>query len=118
MMKAFKPVVGCFSPCGGLLIWGLVFSAGFNPVQAQENVERTRDGLVIRFGQARVGLAAATPDAFRLSVAYDESPRFIPTSFLANTNAADSVAWQMVRKRGMVGVRTKAGELLISPRTG
>ena len=118
MMKAFKPMLVCFSPCWCLLLWGLAFAAGFNPVEAQENVERTRDGLVIRFGQARVGIAAATPDALRLSVAYDESPRFIPTSFLANTNAADSVAWQMVRKRGMVGVRTKAGELLISPRTG
>jgi alpha-glucosidase len=118
MMKAFKPVVGGFSPSLCILLWGMVLAPGFNPVQAQENVERTRDGLVIQFGRVRVGLAAATPDALRLSVAYDAPPRFIPTSFLADTNAADSVPWQMVRKRGRVGIRTKAGELMISPRTG
>jgi alpha-glucosidase len=117
-MKVRKPVVGCFSPALCVLLWGLVFSPGFNPVRAQENVERTRDGLLIKFGQVRVELAAATPDALRLSVAYDETPGFIPTSFLAGTNAAGSMAWQMVGKHGMVGVRTKTGELLISPKTG
>ena len=86
-MKVLKPVVGCFSPSVCLLLLGLVFSLDLNPVQAQENVERTRDGLRIKFGQARVELAAATPDALRLSMAYDESPRFLPTTFLADTHA-------------------------------
>ena len=117
-MKVLKPVVGCFSPSVCLLLLGLVSSLDLNPVQAQENVEKTRDGLRIKFGRARVELAAATPDALRLSVAYDENPRFLPTTFLADTHAAGSVAWQMVEERGMVGVRTKTGELLISPRTG
>ena len=118
IMKVLKPVVGCFSPSVCLLLLGLVSSLDLNPVQAQENVEKTRDGLRIKFGRARVELAAATPDALRLSVAYDEPPRFLPTTFLADTHAAGSVAWQMVEERGMVGVRTKTGELLISPRTG
>jgi alpha-glucosidase len=118
IMKVLKPVVGCFSPSLCLLLLGSGFSTGVNSAQAQANVERTRDGLLIKFGQARVELAAATPEALRLSVARDENPHFIPTSFLADTNAGPSIVWQMVRKHGMVGVRTKAGELLISPRTG
>jgi len=101
-----------------MLLLGLIFSTGAHPVQAQENVETNQQGLLINFGQARVELAVATPDAFCLSVVYDGKPHFIPTSFLAGTNAVDSIAWQIVRKRGMVGIRTKAGELLISPRTG
>jgi len=118
IMKVFKTVLGCFSPSLCVLLLGLVFSIGVNPVQAQENVEKTQDGLLIKFGQAQVELAAATPDALRLSVVYGERPHFISTSFLADTNAGDSVFWQMVRKHGMVGIRTKTGELLISPRTG
>lgn len=117
-MKVLKPVVGRFSPSVCLLLFGLVCWSGFTPVQAQENVEPTQDGLRIKFGRARVDLAAATPDALRLSVAYDENPRFIPTSFLADAQAAGSVAWQRVRNHGMVGIQTKAGELLINPRTG
>ena len=117
-MKVFKPVVGRFPPSWHILLLGLIFLTGVNPIQAQENVETNQHGLLIKYGQAQVELAAATPDAFRLSVAYDGKPRFIPTSFLADANAADSIAWQIVNKHGMVGIRTKAGELLISPRTG
>ena len=101
-----------------MLLLGLIFSIGVNPVQAQENVATNQHGLLIKFDQAQVELAAATPDALRLSVAYDGKPRFIPSSFLADTNAAGSIAWQMVKKHEMVGIRTKTGELLISPRTG
>ena len=117
-MKVFKPVVGRFPPSWHILLLGLIFLTGVNPVQAQENVETNQHGLLIKFGQAQVELAAATPDALRLSVAYDGKPRFIPSSFLADANAADSIVWQIVKKHGMVGIRTKAGELLISPRTG
>jgi hypothetical protein len=118
IMKVFNPVVGRFPPSLHILLLGLIFLTGVNPVQAQENVEKTPHGLLIKFGQAQVELAVATPDAFRLSVAYDGKPHFIPTSFLADTNAVDSIVWQIVKKKGMVGIRTKAGELLISPRTG
>jgi len=118
IMKMSKPVIGCFSPSLCILLLWLFFPAGVNPASAQENIEKTRHGLLIKIGLAQVELAAATPDALRLSVAYGEKPHFIPTSFLADTNAADSVVWQMVRKHGMVGIRTKAGELWISPRTG
>jgi alpha-glucosidase len=117
-MKIFKPAKDFFASSWQLLLLGLVLSTFVNSVQAQENVEKLRDGLRIKFGQVQVELAGATPDALRLSVAHGESPRFIPTTFLAGTNAAGSVAWQMVKKRGMVGVRTKAGELLISPQNG
>ncbi|HLX96084.1 MAG TPA: TIM-barrel domain-containing protein [Verrucomicrobiae bacterium] len=117
-MKVPKPVVGFFSSSVCLLLLGLVCLPGLNPVHAQENVETNRHGLLVRFGQARVELAAATPDALRLSVAYDEPPRFIPTSFLADLHDADSVAWQVIKKHGMIGIRTQAGELLINPRTG
>ena len=117
-MKVFKPVTSHFSPSWHLLLLGLFFSTGVNPVPAQENVETNQHGLVIKFAQAQVELAAATPDALCLSVALEGKPRFIPTSFLADTNGADSMVWQMVKKHGMVGVRTKAGELLMSPRTG
>ncbi|HEV2434437.1 MAG TPA: TIM-barrel domain-containing protein [Verrucomicrobiae bacterium] len=117
-MNMSKRVMGCFSPSLCILLLSLVFSPGINPVQAQENVEKTQGGLLIKFGSAQVELAAAAPEALRLSVAYGERPHFVPTSFLADTRAADAVAWQMVRQHGMVGIRTKAGELLISPRTG
>jgi len=117
-MKVFKPVVGRFPPSWHILLLGLIFSTSVNPIQAQENVETNQHGLLIKFGQAQVELAAATPDAFRLSVAYNGKPRFIPTCFLADANAADSIVWQTVKKYGMVGIRTKTGELLISPRTG
>jgi alpha-glucosidase len=118
IMKWFKPVVGRFSPSLHILLLGLIFLTGVDPVQAQENVETNQHGLLIKFGQAQVELAVATPDAFCLSVAYDGKPHFIPTSFLADTHAADSIVWQIVKKQGMVGIRSKAGELLISPRTG
>jgi alpha-glucosidase len=65
-----------------------------------------------------VEVAVATPDALRLSVTYDGPPQFIPSSFLADTNAAGSVPWQVVKKHGMIGIRTKAGALFISPKTG
>jgi alpha-glucosidase len=118
IVNVFKPAVGHFSPSLSMLLLGLLLPTGVNPVRAQGNVEQIQHGLLIKIGQARVELAAVTPDALRLSVAYDEPPHFIPTSFLVDTNAADSIAWQSVKNRGMVGIRTKAGELLISPVTG
>ena len=118
VMKTFKPAKGCSVSSWQLLLLGLVLSICVISVRAQENVEKLRDGLLVKFGQVQVELAAATPDALCLSVAHGESPHFIPATFLAGTNAAGSIAWQRVTRSGMVGVRTKAGELLINPRSG
>ena len=117
-MKVFTPAKDCFASPLKLLLLGLVLAIGISPVRAQENVEKLRDGVLIKFAQTRVELAAATSDTLLLSVAKGESPRFIPTTFLAETNLEHSIAWQMVKRNGMVGVRTKAGELLMDPTTG
>ena len=109
-MKVFKPAKDYFASTWQLLLLGLVLSTSVISVRAQDKIEKFRDGLRVKFGQVQVELAAATPDALRLSVAQDESPHFIPTTFLAGTNAADSVAWRMVNRNGMVGVRTKDGD--------
>ena len=117
IMKAFKRDMGGFRAGLHLLLLGLIFSTGVNPAQGQENVETLQQGLLIKFGQVQVELAAVAPDALRLSVAHDESPHFIPSTFLADTNMDGSIVWQAVKRRGMVGIRTKAGELLINPQT-
>jgi alpha-glucosidase len=116
-MKAFKP-----ARSGLLSIWrqvllGLALSASVSLVRAQENVETNQYGLLIQFGQAQVELAAISTDVLRLSVARDGPPQFIPSTFLADTNSAVSVPWQVIQKHGMIGIRIKAGELLINPRT-
>lgn len=85
---------------------------------AEENVSKTAHGLLIHFGQAQVELAAATPEALRLSVFYDASSQPIPSSFLAATNDGESVAWTVIKKDGFVGIQTKVGSLLMNPRDG
>ena len=117
-MKTFKPANACLARYFTVLLLGLILSAGVNSVRAQDNVETLRDGLRIKFGQVQVELTAATPDALRLSVANGKNPRFIPDTFLAGTKATNSVAWRAVKRNGMVGIRTKAGELLINPANG
>jgi alpha-glucosidase len=101
-----------------ILLLGLLVSIGSTSLPAQDNFEINREGLLIRLGQTQVELAAATPDTFRLSVAFGEPPRFIPSTFLAGTNVAGPVPWQLVRRHGMIGIRTEAGTLSINPRTG
>jgi alpha-glucosidase len=117
-MKVFKSSAGFASLLPQILLLGLSVLVGPGFVRAQETVETNQSGLRVRFGQIQVELAVATPDALRLSLAYGGPPQFIPSSFLADTNAAGSVPWQVVRKRGMIGIRTKAGALFISPKTG
>jgi alpha-glucosidase len=117
-MKVFRSSAGLCSPVTQLLLLGLFVLVGPGFVRAQGNVETNQNGLLVRFGQVQVELAAATPDALRLSVAYDEPLQFIPSSFLADTNPTASIPWRVVKKHGMIGIRTKAGALFISPKTG
>jgi len=118
MIKAFKQAAGWFLPRSRRRLPGLVFLVWVSSVGAQETVKTNQAGLLIELRQAKVELSAATPDVLRVSVAYDGPPHFIPSTFLADTNAVGSVPWQLVRKHGMVGIRTKAGELFIHPQTG
>jgi alpha-glucosidase len=118
MMKLFKSGAGFGSPIPQILLLGLFVLVGAGSLQAQGNVETNQNGLLVRFGEIQVELTAATPDALRLSVAYDGPPQFIPSSFLADTNLTVSVPWQVVKKHGMIGIRTKVGALFISPKTG
>ena len=84
----------------------------------QGNVSKIPQGLLIRFGQAQVELAAATPDAMRLSLIYDNDLQPAASSFLADTNAGDLTAWRMVKKNELVGIKTVAGTLLMDPQNG
>ena len=115
MIKVFKSNTGFSSP---ILLLGLFVWVGAGSLRAQGNVETNQFGLRVTFGQVQLELTAATPDAFRLSVANHGPPQFIPSSFLADTNGAGSVPWHVVKKRGMIGIQTQAGALLISPKTG
>jgi len=87
-------------------------------VAAPQNIEKTAHGLVLHFGQAQVELAAASTNTLRLSVSLDGTPRPAPTTFLADTNADFPVAWQSVKRHGLVGVQTAAGTLLMNPENG
>jgi alpha-glucosidase len=118
MMNVFKSATGCFLATTRQLLLGLVVSTWVSSIRAQETVETNQHGLLVRFGQVEVELAAPTPDILRLSVEYDEPPQFIPSTFLADTNAAAAVPWQVVKKHGMIGIQTRAGSLFISPKTG
>jgi alpha-glucosidase len=100
-----------------MLALALVF-VSCNVSRAQENVETNRQGLLIKFGQTQVELSAATTEAMRLSVARDGRPKFAASSFLASTNPGNSMVWQAFKRGGMVGIRTKAGELLMNPGNG
>jgi len=84
---------------------------------AQKNVTKMDQGLSIAFGEARVELAVANTDALRLSVAYGKLPVPSASSFLKDTNAAE-VSWRFVRQHGLVGIKSKAGSLLINPQSG
>jgi len=87
------------------------------PALAQDNVETTSRGLLIKFIRAQVELAATEQGAFRLSVA-NHTPEPVPTTFLANINFNTSTPWQKINEAGMVGIKSSGGELLMNPQSG
>jgi alpha-glucosidase len=85
---------------------------------AQDNVGQTENGLRIKFGQAQVELSAVSLDAFRLSVTGDGAPKISSSFLAADANSTAPVEWRVVKKDGLVGVQTVAGELLMNPQSG
>src|ERR1700677_2594651 len=96
----------------------LAINALAAPENARARVEKTSRGLVIQLGQAQVELAPANASTLRLSVSLDGAPMAVPTTFLAETNRDNSIPWTEVEHRGMVGIKTAAGELLVNPKNG
>ncbi|MDE3066678.1 MAG: glycoside hydrolase family 31 protein [Verrucomicrobiota bacterium] len=92
--------------------------AGTGACRAQENVEKMRHGLLIKFSRLQVELAPAGIGALRLSVATNGRPKAAASSFLADPEALNSAAWRKIEQNGMVGVQTEAGRLLMDPRNG
>ncbi len=88
------------------------------PVCAQNNVQTNRNGIEIRIGNAQVELVPVINGAFRLSVAYDGTRSPSPSSFLADIAVSNPIVWEVVRQNGLVGIRTKAGQILIDPHNG
>ena len=93
---------------------GLVLCAA----RAQDNVGQTENGLRIKFGQAQVELSAVNLNAFCLSVTSNDAPKISSIFLAAGTNSTAPVEWHAVKKDGLVGVRTVAGELLMNPESG
>ena len=89
-----------------------------NATGAPDNVEETPNGVVITMGLEQVELAVANADTFRLSVFPVGTTWSTASTFLADTNGDITAPWRMVKHRGMVGVRTASGELLMNPQTG
>ena len=89
-----------------------------NAVSAPGNVEKTSNGVLIQVGQEQVELAAANTNTFRLSIVPSDTTWATSSTFLADTNADNPVAWQMAKHRRMIGVRTASGELLMNPKSG
>lgn len=108
MMKSIKTVGVC------LLFFTIVGNADCAP----KNVHFGRDGLMVRFGEARVELAAVGTNIFRLSVALNGEPRVFPSTFLDDTTNAGFAGWRPFKRHGMVGVRTAGGDLLLNPKNG
>ena len=53
-MKVFKPANDYFASTWQLLLLGLVLSMSVISVRAQDNIEKFRDGLLVKFGQVQV----------------------------------------------------------------
>ncbi len=85
---------------------------------AQENVQITKQGVVVEVGPAQIELAPASDHALRLSVAYFGRPAFAHSSLLADLPTGNAIAWQLIRENGLIGIKTKAGQLLVDPRDG
>lgn len=97
-----------------LIVWAMASRA----LCAPQDVQTEADGLLIRFGGARVELAAVNTNTFRLSVAVNSSPVVSPSTFLADTTHASFSGWRKVNEHQMVGVQTAGGELLMNPMNG
>lgn len=99
------------------LALGFLLSS-FCLVHAEDAFTKTEHGVLIRFGQAEVELAAAGSDTLRLSVFYDHQLRPAPSSFLVDTNGSRAVSWSVLKENGFVGIQTKGGRLLMNPENG
>ncbi|HTI98762.1 MAG TPA: TIM-barrel domain-containing protein, partial [Dongiaceae bacterium] len=89
----------------------------FGAQAAVDKVSPTQSGVMVQLGTAQVELAAASPEILRLSVRYDSQTGPIPSSFLSQTNQAAGTG-KIIEADGWVGIKTKAGKLLLDPRTG
>ncbi|MGH8022756.1 MAG: TIM-barrel domain-containing protein, partial [Limisphaerales bacterium] len=101
-----------------LLFVALVMPTPFGWAQSPESIQKTPGGLVTRLGQARVELSAVNTNTFRLAVTVNGVPEISSSTFLVDTTNALFSGWREVSRRGMVGVETAAGQLLINPRDG
>ena len=88
------------------------------PVYGQDNVQTNRNGIEIQMGNAQVELAPVDTGAFRLSVAFDGKSSPAPSSFLADVTVSSPIAWEVARRDGLVGIQTKAGQILMNPENG
>lgn len=84
---------------------------------AQDNLKHLDNGLAIQFKAARVEMVAATPDALRLSVIYNNRP-LAQSSYLAPVNRGKPAGWAAVNQDGWVGINGASGSLLMNPQTG
>ncbi len=114
--QIIKPQAARFSFRALALIFCAVLCGAGN-VQAQKNVRRINDGLLIQFKAARVELAVATPEALRLSVIYNQHEP-IDSSFLVPAGDRQAVTWRDVKRNGWVGIKGKMGTLMINPENG
>ncbi|HEY1788414.1 MAG TPA: TIM-barrel domain-containing protein [Verrucomicrobiae bacterium] len=85
---------------------------------APHNVQTVPNGLLIQLGEAQVELAAVNTNTFRLDVAVNGAPEFLTSTFLDDTSNASFSGWREVKRHGMAGIATAAGELLLDPKNG
>jgi alpha-glucosidase len=85
---------------------------------SQANVEETDHGVIVTIGLAEVEVATATAGAFRLSVSYDGKPQAHQSIFLADEVNQPTIRGNVIHEGKLVGVATRAGELLIDPVNG
>ena len=114
--KQNHPQSARFSLRALALILGATFCVAGN-THAQGDVKRIKDGLVIQFKAAQVELAAATPEALRLSVVYNQ-PEPASSSFLVPAGDRRAVPWRQIKRNGWVGIKTKMGILMMNPENG
>jgi alpha-glucosidase len=99
----------------GVLLLALL-GAGW--VRAQDNVEKTEWGWLIKLGPAQVELAAVNADTLRLSVASNGAPAVASSSSFLTAPVSHHAEWRRVKVGGCVGIHIGAGELLVNPTNG